>query len=255
MAVRALGIDVSERAVQLARKNLIATDLCAYDIWDPEIQYLRADILDESFHPSHVPGRLSSKYVRNLVEDADASHMGGGSLGYSPRVDGPDNFDIVVANPPYISPDGYRNGTTTQSVRAFEPVRALVPPSSDGLMDGHAQADLFYPRILKIAADVKAKIVLLEAGDEAQAQRVLKLVLESGMWAGAEIWHDGVEAAMWAGDVAEETRTVDVAGRKIDVTVHGRVTKHETKPRKGRAIMCWTAEGARWVHRTEEKKI
>ncbi|KAL8994763.1 MAG: hypothetical protein Q9188_006980 [Gyalolechia gomerana] len=105
-------------------------------------------------------------------------------------------WDIVVSNPPYISPKEY-NRTTTRSVRNWEPKTALVPPppSTSFTAEGNNDAsigDRFYPRILDIAASSGAKIVAMEVSDIAQAQRVAGLVLQTREWARCEIWRDGL---------------------------------------------------------------
>ena len=126
---------------------------------------------------------------------------------------GETEWDIIISNPPYISPRGYVR-ETHRSVRNWEPKLALVPCSSSysctldgdiskssssslsssspsssssssamsasyqtdsGLNQDVAIADLFYPRLFSIANQVNAKVVLVEAGDLAQAGRVARL--------------------------------------------------------------------------------
>ena len=101
----------------------------------------------------------------------------------------PQSLDIIVSNPPYISPQQYNpGGTTTKSVRNFEPKLALVPPESL-VFDNVDQADQFYATLLRIAIATKAKLLVMEVGDTEQALRVKKLCMEyKETW--VEIWND-----------------------------------------------------------------
>lgn len=82
--------------------------------------------------------------------------------------------DVIVANPPYIAPRSFWDGTTARSVRMFEPSLALVPPeiSQNSIMDTIRQEDIFFDSILRLALDVQAKLTVLECGSLMQAQRV-----------------------------------------------------------------------------------
>ncbi|KAK4987911.1 hypothetical protein LTR66_007466 [Elasticomyces elasticus] len=93
-----------------------------------------------------------------------------------------------MSNPPYISPLEFDN-TTSRSVRNFEPKIALVPPS-DAALSGIDQGDVFYPRLLAIAEEVGAKLVLLEVADLTQARRVATMAYKQRVWDGIEIWRD-----------------------------------------------------------------
>ena len=98
-------------------------------------------------------------------------------------------MDIIVSNPPYISPQQYNpGGTTTKSVRNFEPKLALVPPESF-VFDNVDQADQFYAALLHIAIATKAKLLVMEVGDTEQALRAKKMCMEyQETW--VEIWND-----------------------------------------------------------------
>ena len=105
-------------------------------------------------------------------------------------------FDILISNPPYISPRQFLS-TTARSVREYEPLQALVPPviESDQLSDADV-GDMFYPRLLDIAESVQAKVFLFEVGDMEQAVRVATTTLERGIWDKVEIWRDEPAAAL-----------------------------------------------------------
>ncbi|KAI9657950.1 MAG: hypothetical protein M1821_002607 [Bathelium mastoideum] len=96
--------------------------------------------------------------------------------------------NIVMANPPYISPADF-NKTTARSVRNFEPRLALVPPNAS---DPEVQpGDAFYPRILEIAKVLRAKCLLVEVADMDQAIRVARMIDKLDYkWARTEIWRD-----------------------------------------------------------------
>ncbi|KAI4272467.1 MAG: hypothetical protein LQ337_005283 [Flavoplaca oasis] len=98
-------------------------------------------------------------------------------------------YDIVVSNPPYISPVIY-NRTTSRSVRNHEPRTALVPTFTSG--SDEVVGDAFYPRIISLARDTKAKVLVMEVGDMHQARRVVQLVGKSKIWQKMEVWADGV---------------------------------------------------------------
>lgn len=118
------------------------------------------------------------------------------------------DWDVVISNPPYISPQGF-NKTTSRSVRNYEPKMALVPSSKNHTKsakphnnsaieeeEDHKIGDSFYPQILNIAAQANAKIVLLEVADMDQATRVAQegIIRISRHWPTkkfyCEIWRD-----------------------------------------------------------------
>ena len=86
-------------------------------------------------------------------------------------------WDILVSNPPYISLDVWNHGRSQlgYSVRKYEPRLALVPEDDLPRSVECDNADVFYARLLDIASLLQPKAVLLEIGDQDQAQRVLQL--------------------------------------------------------------------------------
>jgi len=99
------------------------------------------------------------------------------------------SLDIIISNPPYISPQQYKpGGTTTKSVRDFEPKLALVPPESL-VYDNVDRADQFYAALLHIAIATKVKLLVMEVGDTEQALRVKNLCMKcKETW--VEVWND-----------------------------------------------------------------
>jgi hypothetical protein len=105
--VQALGVDVADEALELARHNAqkLGNNRPGED--GGQLELLQADVLLDPF-ADLCRGPLPLKVALNRH-------------GYSPF------WDILISNPPYISPTGYWK-TTTRSVRGFEPKLALVPP-------------------------------------------------------------------------------------------------------------------------------
>lgn len=105
--LRIVGIDISDKSMSLAHYNLQRNEK------DPQARsgqtnFAKADVLADPFADLPVGAVLP---VRNL-------------LNYRKWVP---FWDILISNPPYISPSAYWK-TTTRAVRKFEPKLALVPP-------------------------------------------------------------------------------------------------------------------------------
>lgn len=95
-------------------------------------------------------------------------------------VDG--NFDVVVSNPPYVAESEWWR-SVGGSVRRWEPKEAVCAPEN---------GDAFYGRILKVAEEVGARVVLVEVGGWDQAGRVKELWERMGGWGGVKVWRDYV---------------------------------------------------------------
>ena len=144
-------------------------------------------------------------------------------------------YDILISNPPYVSPKAYRR-ETSRSVRDWEPKLALVPFQGD-VRDGELSSnngDSFYPVLFSKAIEVNAKILLLEVADLAQAARVAKLATGTKRWDGIEIWRD------WVCVGRSPCERLNIEGKLISVLGEG----------NGRAVICWRAEGGGWIGRT-----
>ena len=120
------------------------------------------------------------------------------------------DWDVLVANPPYISPNAFR-ATTTRSVSKWEPKSALVPPEYMPSQSDVEVGDAFYPRLLEIANEVGAKVFLVEVADLDQAKRVAGLALKQRKWASCEIWRD------CPGQEAEATSHVPIRGHNVPI--------------------------------------
>lgn len=134
--------------------------------------------------------------------------------------DNPPRFDILISNPPYISPKSF-NSTTSRSVRKFEPRLALVPDPPD------ETGDLFYPHLFRIASQVNAKMVLFEVADLHQAKRVAEMAMKD--WPHVEIWRDDPAAK------PDETDTIVVDGKSIAIRGRGH----------GRSVFAYSEEASK----------
>ena len=176
-----VGVDISSKAISLAQfnqrrilqeykdsiHNICGISGRARKTATENIQFLKADILEA------VPGAragMSTKLCQTLTRNGNSS------------------WDIVLSNPPYISPKAF-DRTTSRSVRKFEPKLALVPHILVPV-DDEIQGDWFYPRLLELSEAVNANILLVEVSDMDQAIRVAAMARERKRWQGIEIWHD-----------------------------------------------------------------
>lgn len=137
-------------------------------------------------------------------------------------------WDILISNPPYVSPQNY-NHTTSRSVRNFEPRLALVPETSLPMLSDDAHGDLFYPRLLHLAEVLRSKVLLVEVADLEQANRVVDLARASGRWDGTQLWRD---------DLAAPAR-IDGEVTSTGISVRGRGS--------ARSVLCWRGPGALWL--------
>jgi methylase of polypeptide subunit release factors len=211
-----VGVDVSSEAISLARFNrrrllqeykgsahhVCGISECARKTAVENIQFLKADVLEPSPGLRH---GSSIKLCQTLTWKGSSS------------------WDIVISNPPYISPKAF-NITTSRSVRNFEPKLALVPSSRAPVGD-EAQGDQFYPRLLELSEFVDANILLVEVSDMDQANRVASMARERKRWDGIEIWRDEPQLQQ-GGNTKEVLDDISVIG-------HGH----------GRSVLCWTMHG------------
>ncbi|KAK5694436.1 hypothetical protein LTR17_024812 [Elasticomyces elasticus] len=168
-----VGLDISKTALQLAVENLAT-----------QVRLQQATCTDngtrrESLeHLKFLQADVMKKEDASSVVKALKQHTG---LPLAPKC------DVLISNPPYISAKAF-NTTTARSVKQFEPKLALVPRLSDSTGFRH-DGDVFYPRIVALADELQAKVMLLEVADIEQASRVAAIVSKSH-WDGIEIWRD-----------------------------------------------------------------
>ena len=206
---RLLGVDISLNALGLANHNLEQVRKDGKQGSDSPINFIQADVLIDPFGNQTLdPPCIKAALNFNRL---------------------PVFWDILTSNPPYISPAAYWK-TTTRSVRAFEPKTALVPPSVEGASDTE-QGDAFYPRLLDIARDVEARVVLLEVADMDQAVRVAQMARKLNIFTGIEIWRDWPDQNEESTGAEQENK----GGFRVIGTGHGR------------SVLCWRNEAASWL--------
>ncbi|KAL8675660.1 MAG: hypothetical protein Q9224_007429 [Gallowayella concinna] len=148
-------MDISPTAIRLAQRNL--THNIDKNLLPPsastQIQFLRGDVFAEERMWQESP------------------------------------YDIVVSNPPYVSPLDYKH-TTTRSVRNYEPKSALVPKMEHD--SDEVVGDAFYPRIVSLAEQVNASMIAVEVGDMQQAGRIADIMAKRQVWRKVDIWSDGI---------------------------------------------------------------
>jgi len=216
--VHVLGIDSSSQAIDLAFKNL-----------------------DHNIETGFL-NRCAGNYVTFLQDDI--FHPQAPTWWNARR-------DIIISNPPYISPQSYLRDTS-RSVRNYEPKAALVPRGNgDGGVVGNGECkddarrdtaigDRFYSRIMEIAQIAQAKYVLVEVADMAQAERVAALALEYP-WDHCtdrhrcEIWRDWPAQGKGKGSERNLAASVEICGERIPVMGEG----------NGRAVFWYRGEVGR----------
>jgi HemK-like putative methylase len=175
VGIEILGVDKVEKVVKLARKNLkhnVKKKLLHPDALH-DVTFKQLDLLGL---PEYVEGSSRHKYdIRTQFNAlAGVQHLMGSLRGVSQT----EGWDVVIANPPYVSQKDYEvGGKTEPSVRNHEPKEALVPPTAAASAISQDQlADSFYLPIFRIAKAVMAQLLVLEVGDSAQALRVGKIL-------------------------------------------------------------------------------
>lgn len=206
--LRIVGIDISKKSMDLAHYNLRKNENNTH-ARNGMTNFARADVLADPFADLVSGAPLP---VRNLLNHNRWAPF----------------WDILISNPPYISPSAFWK-TTTRSVRGFEPKLALVPPTKLNF-DDTQQGDMFYPRLLKIAEDLEAKIVLLEVADLEQALRVSRLAQKLDVFDGIEIWRDEPDSS------SSQPTT------EGEIGVYGKGN--------ARSVVCWRGAGGSWLGKT-----
>ncbi|CRG88731.1 hypothetical protein PISL3812_05765 [Talaromyces islandicus] len=167
------GLDVSPHALNLSLKNKahnINNGLLTPRA-EKEVIFQKSDMLDELDTAGNLLSSLNNVSGRLSADTSSAS--------------GQSTWDVLISNPPYISPSDLVGGKTSRSVRKYEPMQALVPPvitkdrsllweESLGL-ENVSREDIFYPRLLYLARKLGVKLVVFECGDIAQARRIVDM--------------------------------------------------------------------------------
>ena len=202
--MRLLGVDISPKAIRLATHNLQRLHKDGLITNKGNLNFLRANVIIDPF-AEQTQGIPSVKAALNYAGM-------------------PSFWDILISNPPYISPLAFWK-TTSRSVRGFEPKLALVPPPKAQQSDME-RGDMFYPRLLQLAREVEAKVVLLEIADMDQALRVAQRAQELNIFDGIEIWREQPDAT--ASVATEQGFAVVGQGN-------------------ARSVLCWRGLGTCWL--------
>jgi methylase of polypeptide subunit release factors len=175
-----MGIDISSKALSLARKNLdhnMQQGLLTHRA-STDIQFHRADVLGLPTGGGGGDGAVGIPNVEKILSEyfdqpGETETSEDSPLNLEP------GCDLLISNPPYISTSDFRNGTTARSVRLFEPKLALVPPPQSpppqAAIGDVRPEDIFYRRILELSYKLRTKVTVLECGDIKQAERVIKM--------------------------------------------------------------------------------
>ena len=91
---------------------------------------------------------------------------------------------------------------------------------------------MFYPRLLSIAEQVNAQVVLFEVAHLEQAKRVAAMTLVRSIWDGVEIWRDEPAAT-------SSSDSMTISGGKVEVLGTG----------NGRSVFAWRENGKQWLGR------
>ncbi|OJJ48767.1 hypothetical protein ASPZODRAFT_60282 [Penicilliopsis zonata CBS 506.65] len=183
-----VGFDISAKALALANDNIMhnvrlgSLDERAIH----EVRFYQGNILDRRFD--------------QILESASQGLLQLAANNSSCTYDKSLKYDILISNPPYVSATSYRDGTTTRSVRRYEPKIALVP-----LMGHHdllsttdyKMEDTFYYPILLLAFKLEAKITVLECGDHEQADRIAYLCRKMARTKMNGVWHIQIWDCDW----------------------------------------------------------
>lgn len=217
-ALVVLGVDISYKALRLANENRSKQNLehCIGSLSSNSsaISFLQADVMADT--------PLNTKSNVSPLTDALQSKC---KASEKPR------WDILISNPPYISPSAFLR-TTARSVRKFEPQLALVPKAKSNNVPDETQGDAFYPRLLAIAVEVEAKVVLFEVADMDQAMRVAKMLHNQRVWKDVEIWRDEPDPTSFDSIQASE------AGSDGETTIRGTGNGRSVFARRGNAFSC-----------------
>ena len=183
-AVELLGVDSSAKAVKLGRENAAFTA-----------------------RQSKPLGRRAKVGFRtaDLMSLADLKRLFG-------REGSEQEWDVIVANPPYVSKDEYWSSNVDRSVRWHEPREALVPHISRRTAEGDKAEDTFYYSIFQVAARLQVRVMVMEVSGKEQAVRIAQWALSSN-WTGAEVWRDEPGVAMDDEMVATYGMNLHVRGR------------------------------------------
>jgi len=235
-SVTAVGVDISPNALDLAREN---NDRLEYLV---PTEFLYADVLTGLEKESSGKKKINEEQQDIKLGTAETRTSSGRNKKKSAepapplqeilQARGQERWDILTANPPYISPYAF-NHSTSRSVRRFEPKTALVPPALLQVDSGVITdpGDVFYPSLLRHAQFCEAQIVLFEISELSQAVRVARMMKAQGLWAGIQIWRD----VPWENRPGNEQDLETVEGFQV------------FGAGEARSVICFTNVGKQWL--------
>lgn len=234
--LQVLGVDWSGRCVDIANNNLrhnLSRGLLHPDA-ESDISFKVGDVLKLGKPP------ISPNGIQRFLNDGL-------------NVDPDSTFDVIISNPPYISPRDYAPGGRTEpSVRKYEPKMALVPEGATSTSPG----DLFYWPLTRILQSVGANLLVMEVGDREQAHRVHRIVARQlerqATKAQANVAGYDMLLECWKDDGS--TRTLFSTGSTPDYQAgneHDTPDTNEEAP--DRAIFVWTGPFASWRRHTMKR--
>lgn len=210
---QSVGVDLSPKAIRLARKNLarqkgysgtVSTSLSS-------LKFLRGNVFARPGISNAHSGLALSNVLQSSFDPQQRSRC-----------------DILISNPPYISPIEFSR-TTSRSVRNFEPKLALVPEIQHH-QSGVDPGDVFYPRLLEVADELEAKVILFEVADLEQAKRVASMMAQRQTYPNIEIWRD---------DPASQGDSEAFTSHDTDVKILG--------DGNGRSVFAWRGKANQWI--------
>ncbi|KLO09242.1 S-adenosyl-L-methionine-dependent methyltransferase [Schizopora paradoxa] len=189
-SLRAVGVDVSHDALQLAKDNAKRVNVSSPQTLEPVDDFQEAK-------------KTSNTFVGIHADILDADFIKG------PEISTMQPFDVVTSNPPYIPKHEYDG--LPPSVRDYEDPAALLgdPPSprADELNESHRDHDRRGLRFYRAIADLignhrlvkEGGLAVLEVGHD-QSRDVAALMSKNAKVSRTEIWKDpwGVERCVLA---------------------------------------------------------
>lgn len=234
-----LGVDISNAALRLAKKNLQhnSGQGALHPSAEQDVSFARADVLTNS------PSDTLADEPGNELHKPDFGPAVASVWEVLQRDGINQKWDIIISNPPYISPSDYSpGGTTTRSVRRWEPRLALVPQPSQLCASHNVQqpkygnqlhrGDEFYPPLLHLARSVGSKAIVLEVGDGDQAMRVKNFAAQYF------IAEPEIEMEIWRDDGTVDAATSDHGFNELESEC--------------RAVVVWRSSWAKWRKRSVE---
>ncbi|KAL4958815.1 S-adenosyl-L-methionine-dependent methyltransferase [Aspergillus stella-maris] len=187
--LRILDLCTGTGCIPLLLHSLLSPHFSRLSIVGVDISDIAVKLANENIHRNVRLGNLSQRALEDVIfrrgNVFELSQNGSSALrdafsftSEKTTATGP-WCDVLVSNPPYVSSREYHDGTTSRSVRMFEPMLALVPPKDVPpytLETSHScHQDLFYSHIAGLILDSRVKLAVLECANRLQANRVAAL--------------------------------------------------------------------------------